>query len=395
MSATASNRCIGRVEREISISVIVPVRNGSSVLPQCLGGLKSSTYPAFEIIVVDDFSSDDTPVIAERMGVRYLRTPRNIGPAGARNLGSRHAQGEILAFIDADVVLPPEGLGLIAQAFTCNSEVSAVFGSYDDEPAAAAFVSQYKNLMHHYIHQSASETAATFWAGCGAIRKSAFDQAGGFDEVTYLSPSVEDIALGYKLISQGHRILIDKRLQATHLKRWTTLSLLRADIFERAIPWTRLILSSRQLPRTLNLNYVSRISSILVCLLLCSAISLLGTPWIRWVGLLLPLEMASAVICISLLMLNADLYRFFWQKRGTWFAGRCVFAHWTYYFYSGVAFVLVFAAHLIVPRSRIPSADNRRRESFPGKDREWQAAGDATGGVLIREASIKPLASSE
>jgi glycosyltransferase involved in cell wall biosynthesis len=370
VTATLSNRSVDQLNREISISVIVPVRNGSGVLPRCLEALTSSKYPYFEVIVVDDCSSDDTPTIVERMGARYLRTPRNIGPAGARNLGSRQAQGGILAFIDADVVLPPEGLSLIAEAFAGNSKVTAVFGSYNDQPAVDAFVSQYKNLMHHYVHQSASETAATFWAGCGAIRKSAFDQVGGFDEVTYPAPSVEDIALGYKLINQGHRILIDKRLQVTHLKRWTTLSLLRADIFERAVPWARLILKSRQLPRDLNLNYTSRISTVLVCLLVGFCISLLSALWIGWSRLFLPLATAIAAICLSLLLLNADLYRFFWQKRGAWFAGRCILVHWTYYFYSGVTFVLVLAAHLVAPTPLTPPACNRRRESFPGRDRE-------------------------
>jgi glycosyltransferase involved in cell wall biosynthesis len=351
MGATLPKLSINERNRAISISVIVPVRNGGSALPQCLEALANSAYRDFEVIVVDDCSSDDTPTIAERMGARCIRTPRNIGPAGARNLGSRHALGEILAFVDADVVLPPEGLALIAENFASNPELTAVFGSYDDQPAADAFVSQYKNLLHHYVHQSASEAAATFWAGCGSIRKSAFDQVGGFDEITYCSPSVEDIALGLKLVEQGHRILIDKRLQAKHLKRWTILSLLRADIFGRAVPWTRLILNSRQVPRDLNLTYTSRISSVLVALLTGFCIFLIFDLSIGWRGLFVPSAITIIVICIFLLLLNADLYRFFLRKRGAWFAGRCVLAHWAYYFYSGLTFVLVAAIHLVAPLS--------------------------------------------
>ena len=77
-------------------------------------------------------------------------------------------------FVDADVVMPPGGLGLIAEDFRRDPELAAVFGSYDDTPAWTTFISQYKNLMHHYVHQTSSESAATFWAGCGAVRKTVF-----------------------------------------------------------------------------------------------------------------------------------------------------------------------------------------------------------------------------
>src|SRR5215472_3180011 len=164
-----------RAGHGLHISVIVPVRNGSHVLGRCIEALNSSTYLNFDVIVVDDCSTDTTPQIVERYGMRCIQTSRNMGPGGARNLGSKHARGEILAFIDADVVLPPEGLRLMEEAFSGDPTLAAVFGSYDDEPGCDTFVSQYKNLMHHYVHQSSSELATTFWAGCGAVRKNVFE----------------------------------------------------------------------------------------------------------------------------------------------------------------------------------------------------------------------------
>lgn len=329
----------------LRLSVVVPVRNGRMCLGRCLDGLAHSDYDNFEVIVVDDCSTDNSAAIAAAYRARCLRTPQTLGPAGARNLGAREATGDILVFIDADVVVPPEALSRIADDFARDAELAAVFGSYDDQPAWKTFVSQYKNLMHHYVHQRASERATTFWAGCGAMRRSTFEACGGFDAATYKAPSIEDIALGAELARQGHAIRLDKQLQVRHLKRWTVRNLLRADILYRAVPWTKLILNAREMPRDLNLNYASRISSLLVGVL---AVALLLLPFS--VAGVVPLTSAlalSALLCaVALLALNFDVYRFFWRKRGPWFAIRSVPMHWAYYLYSGLTFAWCLATHL-------------------------------------------------
>ena len=334
-------------DASLKISVIIPVRNGRLHLPECLDALVRSDYPSFEVIVVDDRSTDITPEIAQRYNVHYLQTPRTIGPGGARNLGSQHARGDILAFIDSDVVVPPGALRLFAEDFLRDLGVSVVFGSYDDKPAWPTFIAQYKNLMHHYVHQTSSESPVTFWAGCGAIRKSVFDEVGGFDETRYTSPSIEDIALGLKLVQSGRRIFLDKRIQAKHLKRWTFLSVLRSDILNRAVPWSRLILKTRRFPRDLNLTYSSRISSLAVALLSIGGIIML----LAFGGLLriplLPLFAATALLVILLVALNLNTYKFFFKKRGWWFTARAVVLHWLYYLYSGATFFLCAVVHFV------------------------------------------------
>lgn len=338
------------------LSVIVPVRNGSKHLPRCLEALGRSEYVQFEVIVVDDCSTDITPQIAERYGARCIRTPRTVGPGGARNLGAQHAGGEILVFVDSDVVMPPGALCLIAEDFRRDPELAAVFGSYDDMPPWTTFISQYKNLMHHYVHQASSESAATFWAGCGAVRKTVFEEFSGFDAATYTVPSIEDIALGLEMVRSGRKIQLDKRLAVKHLKRWTFRNLLRADIFHRAIPWSRLILNTRHLPRDLNLTYASRASSLLVGLLAVGLVllpfSIAGVIGIRPI----PLLGSMAFISLLLLILNWDVYRFFQRKLGWWFAVRAVLAHWAYYLYSGVTFILCVAIHFV----RLPFSSTRK-----------------------------------
>src|SRR3989442_4923268 len=115
-------------------------------------------------------------------------------------------------------------------------------------------VSRYRNLLHHFVHQRGKPDASTFWAGCGAIRRHTFEEVRGFDAARFPRPSIEDIELGYRLRAAGHRIRLDPRLQGTHLKRWTLGSILRTDIAQRALPWSRLILKSGQAPPALNLT---------------------------------------------------------------------------------------------------------------------------------------------
>src|SRR5690606_15349386 len=105
----------------------------------------------------------------------------------------------------------------------------AVFGSYDTRPAAPNFVSQWKNLSHHFVHQHGHPNAQTFWAGCGAIRKPVFQAVGGFDQ-SYRGATIEDIELGYRLRQSGFRVLLDPAVLCTHSKRWTAWSSWKTDL---------------------------------------------------------------------------------------------------------------------------------------------------------------------
>src|SRR5437868_5180903 len=187
------------------ISVIVPVRNSPKELRQCLKRLDASLFTRYEVIVVDDASTDETREVAAEFGVRLLRLEKCSGPGGARNRGAEIAQGEYLFFLDADVCVYPETLQYLAEVFETTPELDAVFGSYDAEPDAGNVLSQYKNLFHHFVHQDSHGRATTFWTGCGAIKRAVFQKMGGFD-TSYGRPSIEDIELGARLHKAGYHI---------------------------------------------------------------------------------------------------------------------------------------------------------------------------------------------
>ena len=246
------------------ISVVVPNHNGGGALNRCLDAIQSSSYLNFECIVVDDDSTDRWTETAKNPTIRVIELRDGPhGPAYARNVGAQAASGDILFFLDADVVIYPDTLQKVADAFSRVPKLTAVFGSYDEEPGDGHFLSQYKNLFHRFVHQQAREESRSFWSGCGAIRKEIFLAMGGFDAVKYPQPSIEDIELGRRLSMQGYKIVIDKAIQVKHLKRWTLTNLIKTDIFSRGIPWTQLILADRAIPNDLNLETSQRWSALL------------------------------------------------------------------------------------------------------------------------------------
>lgn len=320
------------------ISVVIPVHNGETYLSMCLHALKASFHTEFETIVVDDGSKDGSAAVAKKFGAKVLELGRNYGPAAARNEGAAAAIAPIVLFIDADVLVRGDTLTRVVDTFSKDPELAAVFGSYDTEPSAPDFLSQYRNLLHHYVHQKSRSDASTFWSGCGAIKRDVFLEMGGFDRVKFSKPSIEDIELGYRMRRKGHRIFLDKELQVKHLKEWGFFSMLRTDVSQRAVPWSKLMLESSFSPRDLNVDTSDRVSAALVgllsiCLLIVILAALGGSGDILYPALIL-----SAVLVILLILLNRHLYGFFLEERGFGFTLLAIPMHFLYFFYSGASY---------------------------------------------------------
>lgn len=336
-----------------TVSAIVPVHNGGEDFRKCFKNLTQADPAPHEIIVVADGETDGCSNEAETLDAKVIRLPVAGGPARARNVGAREATGNVLLFIDSDVAIYSDTIGKVAAIFEGDPGLAALLGSYDDEPGAANFLSQYKNLMHHYVHQTAREDASTFWGACGAIRRETFLALGGFDE-SYRYPSIEDVELGYRLVQAGHRIRLCKDLQVKHMKRWSATSLLRSDFLHRALPWTELAIRHGRLLNDLNFRLSSRISAVLACGL---ALSLVAGWWkVGFLGL-------TAALGAMLLVLNAPLYRFFYRKRGIRFALRAIPWHWFYYLYSSIAFALGTLRHMGAALN--PRASRKNKTSSP------------------------------
>src|SRR5919108_6245541 len=125
-----------------TLSVVIPVYNGTEDLQRCLAALAASQYDAFEVLVVDDGSTQPVEPVVTAYGCRYLHLAGPGGPARARNHGATHATGQYLVFIDADVCVHQDTLARFAERFTADPTLAAVVGSYDDAPTVSNFLSQ-------------------------------------------------------------------------------------------------------------------------------------------------------------------------------------------------------------------------------------------------------------
>lgn len=323
-----------------AVSLIVPVRDGAAYLSRTLPPLLAARPAGAEVLICDDGSRDGSAELAEALGARVLRSPKGAGPAAARNRGAAAARGELLVFLDADVSIHADTIARLLEPFS-DPTVAAAFGSYDDRPPGTSWVSLYKNLAHHFVHQRSCEGAFTFWAGCGAVRAEAFRSLGGFDE-SYLRPSIEDVELGYRLREAGRRIRLVREAQVTHLKRWTLGSWLLSDLRDRALPWARLLRAGRPLPRDLNFTLADRTAAAGVALALASLPLALVAPW---------LAIPSVFGLLVSLAADRDFLRFAARRVSPAFAAAAA----VFQLLHRAAAVLGLAAGLLLP-ARLPRA---------------------------------------
>ncbi len=311
------------------------------LLKKCLDSVVNSSIKSLEIIVVDDGSTVDIRAQISD-DIKYYRLDIQSGPAAARNLGASKAKGDILIFLDSDIVVEPDTISKIINRFVKNPEIAAVFGSYDSEPDCEQFLSQYKNLMHHFVHQNSSSDANTFWAGCGAIRKSVFEDLGGFDVNKYTSPSIEDIELGYRLKKKGYSIYLDKDIQVKHLKSWNFVNWLKVEITKRAIPWSQLIVETGNFHSDLNLKISDRISALVVWLFILGLLITILAIFTEGMSLTFGILPVLVILFIAYILLNFRFYKFLYVKKGFIFAVKSIPFHFMYYMYSSLSFVYIW-----------------------------------------------------
>jgi glycosyltransferase involved in cell wall biosynthesis len=112
------------------VSVIIPVYNGERYLGEALQSVLAQDYTPLEVIVVDDGSTDASGAVAQQFPVRYFWQPHG-GPGATRNLGIARAQGDLLAFLDADDVWTPNKLADQTAVLAAQPELDAVLGQVE------------------------------------------------------------------------------------------------------------------------------------------------------------------------------------------------------------------------------------------------------------------------
>lgn len=190
------------------VSVIIPVHNAARFIGACLESLKEQTFKDYEVIVVDDASTDETVEIASKYA-KVIKSLKNQGEGAVRNIGAREASGEILAFTDADVILPKDWLERLVNNFKMRN-VSCVGGGYSGS-VGNSFMEKFAYLELKYRRKELPEFVKTLVSNNFACLKSIFFECGGFPQ----EYKCEDLRLSF-LIGRKYPILWDKNNGVFH-----------------------------------------------------------------------------------------------------------------------------------------------------------------------------------
>lgn len=213
-----------------TISIIIPAHNEGKYVGATLEALNRQRYPAMEIVVVANGCTDNTAEVAQDKCHRLV-TLSEKGLGVARNLGARLATGDLLVFLDADTILKPDGLKIIAQQFTERDAGGTLKGEPDTGRFSYRLIYWLKNFFHRFVVRNGSSGVIICW-------KKHFVSVGGFDERLELRENSELIRRlkrfgGYKYIGKTTATTSMRRYDQRGVRRmvWLWIKLWTLSLF--------------------------------------------------------------------------------------------------------------------------------------------------------------------
>lgn len=224
------------------ISIVIPAHNAENGIRQCLESIYLEQDMDYEVIVVDDCSTDNTLEMVRSFPCKVVTLSKHSGAAVARNEGTKHSTGEIILFLDSDVFLQKNALKYLRDSFEKHPEVDAIQAVYTKRPVIDNLPSLARNYYkYHKIERLSEGYIFGLNSYCFAIKKEIFQGIGGFSPE---AEGTEDVELGYRLTKSGYKILLNKNIQVKHAKSYTFFSLLRSD-YRKVLTKTKLLLKVR------------------------------------------------------------------------------------------------------------------------------------------------------
>jgi len=313
-------------------SVIIPTYNSIATLIPLLESLKKQTLPDFEVILVDDGSTDGTENVVGQYDIQYHRMPERRGPAAARNYGAKLARSEWLVFTDADTLFADDTVERIDRSLQ-ECTMDALVGTYAGKPANTGFMPRYKALWEALAidgvltAHNEKFVPYTAWAPRpGVVRKEVFERLGGFNE-SFHGADLEDIDLGYRMAAAGYRnyfvpdIRIQHHYPATFAKEIRSFS-------RRCTIWMQMNrehgffdASGEGTPRQA-LVHIAGFSAFLLF----------------FAGAIIPLfHVVAALLLIIYFYASRGFILRAWQEEGCWFAVRAAVVCWIHTIVLGVS----------------------------------------------------------
>jgi GT2 family glycosyltransferase len=294
------------------ISVIIPVHNAGTTIEKCLAAALSSRYNNFEVIVVDDHSTDNSVEIIKQFPCRLIKLNKHSGASKARNTGAQYSKGEILFFVDADCILQENTLAHVNNAFEKYNNNSVIIGgtytplSYDNN-----FFSDFQSVFINYSETKRQDDPDYVAAHAMAISAETFRESGGFSE-DFL-PIIEDVEFSHRLRRAGYKLIVSPDILVKHIFNYTLKrSLINA--FRKSMFWTIYSLKNRDLfvdSGTASIGLKVNVASFFISIFLILLFSIFK----KVVFLsILPL------ILIANLAVNKSLFTAFYRAKGIFFA---------------------------------------------------------------------------
>lgn len=254
------------------VSIIIPNRNGEATIERCLTAAYASRYENFEVIVVDDASTDRSVEIIKKFPCTLIVLDSQGGASKARNTGVDHCNGTILFFTDADCLLQEDTLEIAIDTLTSADNDIVLGGTYTVKSEDDNFFSRFQSAFINYFETLHSECPDYIATHAMVMYTNTFKLSAGFSE-KYL-PILEDVEFSHRVRCNGCKLVVNPKIQVRHIFNFS-LSASYANGFRKAMYWTIYSLHNQDLfadsgtaSRALKFNIVTLFVISLVLLLM-------------------------------------------------------------------------------------------------------------------------------
>ena len=294
------------------ISIVIPTYNAERFITPLLESVFRNKIEEMEVVIVDDCSTDDTVETARKYPVNMIQLQKNGGPARARNIGAEAAKGEIIFFLDSDVIVLDGAIKEVRDHFERDPSAKCVIGVCSTEPLNKGFVPAYM-AMFEYIHliETPGHKVSVFAPRCGAVRKDFFWKIGGYNE-SYKGADVEDFELARR-INRVDSIILNPQIRVRH--QFANFKQALRIYFKRTVMWVHLLFKVKKLDNAGPTSPSNGVAAI------CAFFSILSLVLIPFSAFALYL---FAFFIIVYVISNMKWWNFMRNEKGLFFALRAL-----------------------------------------------------------------------
>ncbi|OGW44886.1 MAG: hypothetical protein A2132_02650 [Nitrospirae bacterium RBG_16_43_11] len=335
------------------ISVIIALYNADKAIGKCLESVYASSYKDYEVIVVDDRSTDNSYEVAGKFPCKLLRLDNNSGPAHARNIGVKHSRGGILFFIDSDTELDNRALELLSETFNDDEGIVAIVGLPRKKSLSKGLAPEYNALKNHYTLAVADKYSDYFSSQVGAVRRETFLAVGGFD-TRFKGADVEDIEFGMRL-PKGKTVVHKDVLVGHHFPGFLSIA---RKYFRRSIMLSRVVRGNKKMCGA-HASFMRTFLTLIALISFVSTFALLFNP-----------KFIIAPFCLFFIFLigNSGLFSFISREKGFLFMLVSVFYEYVFSVIIGIGGItgIILKDREQKPKSPLPQGEGKGEGGFFG-----------------------------